>query len=232
MSGFELSLDGKPETPAFAVTPPGAKRGVVVIHEVYGRQPEIDRVVERFGASGWAAIAPDLFAWAPQAICIMRAMASVVRGEGAPFEQVRRARAWLMDKTGLPGDKIGVIGFCFGGAFALAIGREFAAVSTNYGDVPRQERLRGLPPTIGCYGAKDRIFAGKAVELKDKLEALRVPVETHLFEEVGHSFLTDGNHPIGFMLAKPLMGIVPYNPAVAEEGWRRIFAFFDRYLPA
>jgi carboxymethylenebutenolidase len=231
MTGVEVTLPGKPETPAYLVTPAGARRGVVVIHEIYGRQPEIDRVVERFGDAGWAAIAPDLFAWAPQAICIMRTMAALARGEGQAFDQVRRAKAWL-EGAGLPAQKIGVIGFCLGGGFALAIGREFATVSTNYGVIPPKERLRGLPPTIGCYGGKDRIFAPRAAELKEKLDALRVPCETHLFEDVGHSFLTDGNHPIGNILGGPLMGVVPYNPTVAEEGWRRIMAFFDKHLPA
>jgi carboxymethylenebutenolidase len=231
MTGVEVSLPGKPETPAYVVTPSGASRAVVVIHEVYGRQPEIDRVVERFGDAGWAAIAPDLFAWAPQAICLMRTMAALARGDGQAFDQVRRAKAWL-EGAGIPAAKIGVIGFCLGGGFALAIGREFSAVSTNYGDVPRQDRLRGLPPTIGCYGAKDRVFAPKAADLRGKLEALRVPCEVHVFDEVGHSFLTDGNHPIGDVLGKPLMGIVPYNPAVAEDGWRRIMTFLDRTVPA
>ncbi len=36
--------------PVYAILPPEARRGVVVLHEIFGRQPEIDRVVQRFAA--------------------------------------------------------------------------------------------------------------------------------------------------------------------------------------
>ena len=42
------------------------------------------------------------------------------------------------------------MGFCLGGGFALAMGQGWGAVSANYGDVPRDDLLRGLPPTIAC----------------------------------------------------------------------------------
>jgi dienelactone hydrolase len=41
-----------PPTPVFAVLPPSARRGVVVIHEIFGRQPEIDDVARRFANNG------------------------------------------------------------------------------------------------------------------------------------------------------------------------------------
>jgi two-component sensor histidine kinase len=52
---------GDPESPAVAILTPNAQRGMVVIHEIFGRQPEIDRVVHRFADAGYAVVAPDLF---------------------------------------------------------------------------------------------------------------------------------------------------------------------------
>jgi carboxymethylenebutenolidase len=203
---------------------------VVVLHEVFGRQPEIDRVVERFAAAGYAAVAPDLMSAGPKPLCIARCMRAMATGEGEPVEQVRRTGDWLRAEAGLPADKVGVIGFCMGGGFALAVARHFAAVSTNYGVVPDDKVLKGAPPAIGCYGARDRMFVPYARLLEERMKRLGVPVETHVFPDVGHSFLTDGNHPVASFLVRPLMGIVPYNPAVAEEGWRHILGFFDRQL--
>jgi carboxymethylenebutenolidase len=55
------ATDGDAPSAAYARVPTGATRGVVVIHEIFGRQPDIDRVVDRFATRGYAAVAPDLF---------------------------------------------------------------------------------------------------------------------------------------------------------------------------
>lgn len=217
-----------PSTPAYAALPAGAARGVVVLHEIFGRQPEIDRVVDRFARAGYAAVAPDLFA-AGRLPCIRRLLASMASGAGVPVRQVQMARRWLTEQAGLPQKKIGVIGFCIGGGFALAVGRHFGAVSTNYGDLPPQEVLRGCAPVIGCYGGRDVLFRGNGPALQRRLEPIGVPVEVHTFPTVGHSFLTDGHHPVAQALTWPLMRI-RYDPAVAEEAWGRILDFFARTL--
>lgn len=214
---------------ARAVLPNGAVRGMVVIHEIFGRQPEIDRVVERFGAAGYAAVGPDFFAGMSKPTCIRRSLATIGSGEGPMAERIDDARRWLCERSGVDEGRVGVIGFCIGGGLALAAGRRFAAVSTNYGDVPPTEVLRGSPPVIACYGGRDRVFTRGAETLRKRMDALGEPVEIHVFPSVGHSFLTDGHHPVARTLSWPLLQI-RWEPAVAEDGWRRILAFFDRTL--
>jgi carboxymethylenebutenolidase len=231
MPDIEFPTNGG-RRPAYAVIPRDARRGVVVLHEVLGRQPEIDRVVDRFAAAGYAAIAPDFFAGRLRARCIRSIVRAVRSGAPEPIVgEVHAARDWLADETKLPTNAIGLIGFCIGGGFALACGPEWGAISTNYGDLPPAERLRGMPPIIGCYGGRDRIFAGHAGELGRRLASAGVEHEVHVFPTVGHSFLTDGDHPIATLLTRPLLQI-RYDPEVAEEGWRRIFAFFESHLVA
>lgn len=231
-AGHDVTVPGaddEPPSPAYAAVPDGATRGVVIIHELYGRSPEVDRVVDRFAAAGYAAVAPDLF-HRGRAGCVRRTMHAIRNGGETPAtRQARRARDWLVEHAGLPVERIGVIGFCFGGGFALLVGHDFGAVSTNYGLVPPAEQLRGLPPTIGCYGGRDRLFRGRAPELRERLEQVGVPHEVHVFDDVGHSFLTDGDRPFSYWLSQPLFAI-RYDAEVAEEGWRRIFAFFERHL--
>lgn len=202
---------------------------MVVIHEVFGRQPEIDRVVDRFGAAGYAAVGPDFFAdtWTP--ICIRRALATIGSGEGPMADRIDEARRWLCERSGVSPERVGVIGFCLGGGLALAVGRHFGAVSTNYGDLPPAKVLREGPPVIGCYGGRDRMFARNAKRLRARLDELDKPGEIHVFPSVGHSFLTDGHHPLARTLTWPLMQI-RWDPEVAEDGWRRILSFFDRTL--
>ena len=223
------SKDSTPQTPVYGRLPNGAQRGVVVIHEIFGRQPEIDRVVDSFANRGYAAVAPDLFRSGLHVVCLVRALRAIARGEGAQIEQIRSARSWLMEQTGIGEQQIGLIGFCIGGGFALAAGRGWGAVSTNYGDLPPDEVMRGIGPVIGCYGGRDKIFGQHGAQLEARLSKLGVECETHTFPEAGHSFLTDGDHPIAAALSRPFFR-VQYNPQVAAAAWQRIFAFFDRQL--
>ena len=232
MQGREVTLPAGPgyqALPAWAATPPDARRGAVVIHELMGRQPEIDSVVERFADHGYAAIGPDLFHGQFVLGCIRRAVKAIQSGQGEYIEQIRAARSWLCDAAKLQQSHIGIIGFCIGGGFALAAGPGFGAVSTNYGDVPPQSVLRGIGPTIGCYGGRDRAFGKQGDKLKARLAPLGIDPEIHLFPEVGHSFLTQGDHPVLKTLTWPIMHIT-WNPAVAEAAWQKIFAFFDKTL--
>lgn len=235
-SVVEIPAEGTPSPssapiPAYAALPAGAVRGVVVIHELFGRQPEIDRVVERFAARGYAAVEPDLFAGGRLA-CIRGIFEGLQKGTGREVERAARVRRWLCQAAGLDEGRVGIIGFCLGGGFALAVGRGWGAVSTNYGEVPRDERaLRGMGPTIGCYGGRDRVYGRMGPVLEARLRAVGAEVESHTFPTVGHSFLTDGNHPVAAVLTRLFLD-VSHDPEVAEQAWERIMAFFDRHLAA
>jgi carboxymethylenebutenolidase len=222
--------DGLPPIPGYAVLPPGARRGVVVIHEIFGRQPEIDAVVDRFGALGYAGIAPDLCK-APSLLgCIRNTMLAMREGRGPAVAQANAIRRWLCERTGIAETNVGIIGFCLGGSFALAVGRGWGAISTNYGQIPSNpEVIRGLGPTIGCYGGRDRPARGAGATLESRLRPLGVEVETYTFPQAGHAFLTDGDHKVLKFLTAPLLHI-DYDAATAEEAWSKIAAFFDKHL--
>lgn len=225
----EIPCRGGANMPGYAALPADAKRGVVVIHEILGRQPEIDRVVERFAAAALAAVGPDLFHASPRIGCIRRSLATIASGEGPMANRIFDAQRWLCERTSLQPQRVGVIGFCLGGGLALAVGREFGVVSSNYGDLPPVEVLREGPPVIGCYGGRDRIFGRNADRLRERLNGVGRESEVHTFPTVGHSFLTDGDHPIAVALTWPLFQI-RYDPSVAEHAWGEILGFFDRTL--
>jgi carboxymethylenebutenolidase len=220
------AADGAPETPAFAIVPEGAKRGVVVIHEIYGRRPEIDRVVERFAKEGYAAVAPDLFRRGTFT-CLRDVFAAMKTGQGVAVTQGRNARAWLCEKATIETAKVGLIGFCFGGGYALTAGSGWAAVSTNYGQVPSANAMRGIGAVIGCYGSRDKAMQSQPAKLEERLKKIdHDPAEIHFFD-AGHSFLTDADP--GWRRIMPLMALGNY-PDAREEGWKKIFGFFERHL--
>jgi carboxymethylenebutenolidase len=229
-AGSEITIpagDGAPATPAYARLPTGARRGVVVIHEIFGRRPEIDRVVDRFAAAGFAAVAPDLFHRGRFA-CLREVVSAMKSGEGVAVTQGRNARAWLCAETGIDPAHVGLIGFCFGGGYALMAGAGWGAVSTNYGPVPAAEVMRELGPVIGCYGTRDKTMAKAPEKLRRRLAKVgHAPPEIHELD-AGHSFLTDGE-PSWLLRHLPMMALGDY-PEARAQAWTHILGFFERHL--
>jgi carboxymethylenebutenolidase len=217
--------------------PEGPHPGVVVVHEAFGDQPEIRAVCDRFAERGYVAVMPDLFSDGVRAICMARAMAEVRSGKpGRVNGYLEAARAWLGEQDEVDEERIGMIGFCMGGGFALAyVGSGspgVRAASVNYGEVPKDATsLGGACPIVGSYGGRDRVVGRRQGErLAAHLEALGIEHDVKVYEDAGHSFMTQGHHPIGRLIALPMR--LGYAPDAADDAWRRVFAFFDARLKA
>jgi carboxymethylenebutenolidase len=216
--------------------PSGPRPGVVVIHEVFGDQPEIRAVCDEFAGRGYVAVMPDLFsAGGPRAVCIARAMSESASGKpGRITGYIEATREWLAQQEDVDGARIGVIGFCMGGAFALAYvgaGRSGVRVaSVNYGDVPKDaERLRGACPIVASYGRRDLILGRRPPQLlRQHLEQLGIDHDIKVYDEAGHGFMTEGQHPVGRLVFLPMR--YGYVAEAAVDAWQRVFAFFDARL--
>lgn len=215
----------------YLARPSGPVRGaVVVVHEIFGRTPEIERAAVRIAREGYVALMPDLFGERFKPLCISRAMRELSVGKGEQIDVLRAAGDEVQRHAGTPRDKVAVIGFCMGGGLALAVGNAFGSVSTNYGEVPPIEVLRGIGPTIGCYGGRDRAFRSAPATLRKNLGALGIEPEVHVFEGAGHAFLCDGAHPIASFFSAPILSVDPERDAGdREEAWKKIFAFFGQH---
>ena len=202
----------------------GLHPGIVVIHEVFGDQPEMRAVCDDFARHRYVAVMPDLFSSrGPRPICVARTMADASRGK--VNADIDATRAWLTEQDDVDGERIGVIGFCMGGSFALACiagGRPgVRAVAVNYGVVPKQpEELRGACPIVGSYGAKDKMIGRThADRLSRHLEILDIEHDVNVYDDAGHCFMTQGHHPIGKLVYLPMH--LGYAPEAAADAWRR-----------
>lgn len=213
---------------------PGVHPGVVIIHEIFGDQPEMREVSEQFAQRGYVAAMPDLFSGGPRFACVARTMLEVATGRpGRAMEAIGAARDWLATREDVDGERIGIVGFCMGGSFALAyIGRERHGVkvaAVNYGEVPRRaDALRSACPVVASYGRKDLVTRGQAARLRAHLEQLGIEHDVKVYDDAGHSFMTEGHHPLGRLVFLPMR--IGYESASAADAWRRLYSFFDSRL--
>jgi carboxymethylenebutenolidase len=213
-------------------TTAGPWPGVVVLHEALGLTPDMTRQADRFAEHGYLALAPDLFARGFGPVCLVSTMRQLLSGrDGQAMRDIETARSALQARPDCTG-KVGVIGFCMGGGFAiLAAGRGFDAAAPNYGPAPKDLRatLEGACPMVASYGAKDRQLRGVPERLESTLTELGIDHDVKTYPEAGHSFMTEGTGRWAWTEHVPGVRLVP---DAADDAWERVFAFFDRHLVA
>jgi len=215
-----------------AVPPVGAGPwpGVVVLHESFGLTDDIRQQADRLAAAGYLALAPDLFSAGGAWRCIRATFTALTRGHGKAFDDIEAARTWLAGREDCTG-RIGVIGFCMGGGFALlTAARGFEASAANYAHLPKDldGALSGACPVAASYGAKDRTLRGTAAKLEAALQRAGVEHDVHEYPDAGHSFLN--RHDLGPGGALLRVAGIGYHEPSAEHAWGRILRFFEVHL--
>ncbi len=226
--------DGRPMRASYAAPSDSQKHpGVIVIHEIFGLNDDIRRITGMVADLGYAALAPDLYDRdGMRLICVARTLMTLNRGEGEAFKDLDAARKFLQQQPGVDAARIGVIGFCMGGGFALmyAARAPLGVAATFYGDVPKTtDQLRDVCPVLGGYGAQDKMFAEQGRRLEKLLTEMGVDHDVKIYENAGHSFMSR-NSGILASIGKISPMKAGYNPEAAEDSWKRIEEFFGRHL--
>lgn len=232
-----VSIPGAATAPAldaYLATPPtgdGPWPAVVVLHEAFGLNDDIREHADRLALAGYLAVAPDLYTAGGLWRCVRSTFRSLLSGEGRAFADIDAVRRWAADRGDCTG-RVGVIGFCMGGGFALlTAARGFDAAAPNYGLPPDnlEEALRGACPVVASYGARDPIARkGTAAKVESALERNGVENDVKEYPDTGHSFMD--HHNLGpFTPLERVVGL-GYHHGSAEDAWRRILPFFERHL--
>jgi carboxymethylenebutenolidase len=208
--------------PGYLKEPEGGERrgAVVVIHEYWGLTDQVRGVADRLAREGFTAFAPDLYQGqvttdADKALQLMQAldMKKAAR-ELAQAAEALRQRA--------PGTRVAVLGFCMGGALALAAAATddtFAAAVPFYGIPPEQvadvSRIRC--PVLGHFATQDAWCTPERVDALEKtLQAAQVPARLHRYD-ANHAFANERRPEV-------------YSPANAEQAWKRSIEFLHERL--
>lgn len=237
MATIELSVSGEPLT-TYIAEPAGEGPwpAVCVIHDALGMSQDLRNQADWLASEGYLAAAPDLFNGRTFLGCLRTMMRDFSRQEGPLFDRVEAARQWLIQHEKSTG-KVGVIGFCFGGGFALLLAPRggFSVASVNYGMLPKEadEFLKASCPIVGSYGAKDRTLKGAAAKLETILEAAGVDHDIKEYADTDHAFMNDHSEdkaPFLIHVISFLFGGGEYNAESTAHARERVLAFFAKHL--
>lgn len=195
---------------------------VLVVHENRGLNPYIEDVARRLAIEGFIAFAPD-------GLTSVGGYPGDDEKGGALFKTVDRdkmtedflaAANWLKARSDSNG-KLGVVGFCFGGAIAntlaVKMGTDLQAAVPFYGAQPSADDVSKIKAALLIHDASldERIVAGWPA-FEAALKKSKVTYTHHLYEAANHGFHNDTTPR--------------YDEKAAKLAWTRTVEFFKKTL--
>ena len=209
----------------------GKVPGVLVAHDWTGFGPFVRERAEQLAKLGYVALALDMYGQGIHAKNPEEAgkLAAPFYKDPALFRtRAQAAFETLLKQPGVDPERIGAIGFCFGGATVLELARSGAdvdAVVTFHGSlktarpaVPGEVKAKEI---LVLHGANDPLVPPADVDgFKQEMESAKVPYQFIAYPGAVHAFTNPeaGNDP-----SKP----TAYNPQAAEAAYGEMRSLFE-----
>ncbi|KAJ4730063.1 Protein usf [Melia azedarach] len=221
---FDAYVVGKEDAP-----------GIVVLQEWWGVDFEIKNHAIKISQlnPGFKALIPDLYRGKVGLdVAEAQHLMDGLDWEGA-IKDIRASAIWLKANGS---KKVGVTGYCMGGALAIAssvLVPEVDAVVAFYG-IPSSELAdpgQAKAPIQAHFGELDNfvgfsdVTAAKALE--EKLRVSGIPHEVHIYPGNAHAFMNRSSEGIK---RRKEMGMPDEDPAAVELAWSRFQSWMTRYL--
>lgn len=198
----------------------GAGRpGVIVIQEWWGLNPQICGIADRFAVAGFNALAPDLYKGrVTQDPDEANHLMSGLDFPGATHQDIRGAVAYLRQQSA----KVGVTGFCMGGALTIAAAVHIPEVSAAvcfYGVPPKDfaDPARIRVPFQGHFANQDDWCTPQVVDqLVADMHAVSLTPEIFRYD-AAHAFCNEARPDV-------------HDPVCARQAFERTLEFFHKHL--
>jgi len=191
---------------------------IVVIHEWWGLNDWVKDQAAKLSEQGYVTLAIDLYRGK---IATTPDMAHEIM-RGVPEDRAKRdlhaAFEFLASQPDVRKDRIGAIGWCMGGGYALDIALQeptLAADVINYGHLATDpDALKKInAPILGLFGAQDQGIPPDDVrKFEATLKQLGKTVDIKIYDDAGHAFENPNNK-------------AGYRPDDAADAWNRTVAF-------
>jgi carboxymethylenebutenolidase len=224
----EASYPGKAGTLKAYVAQPsdsGQYPAVIVVQEWWGLDDHIKDVARRLAAECYFAVAPDMYSRQGNKVtkdpnAAGELMSGLKLSDG--IDDLLSTIDWIKRQNVAQASRIGVIGFCMGGSYAIAlpcVSRDIKAAAPFYGEIPSDERLQNLTcPIFYAYGENDGWIQRKDVDrLAGALTKFNKPGEVKTYAGCSHGFFNDTRADV-------------YSAGDAADAWARSLSLFEQNL--
>jgi carboxymethylenebutenolidase len=204
----------------------GRRPAVLVVHDNGALDAHNRDVGRRLAKAGYVAIVPDLLSRQGGTASFSNreetAKAISKVEDDTITKDLTGAIGYVKGQSFVQADRIGVVGFCWGGARALLFttrSKDLAASVIYYGDSPRNlEDVKNITaPVLGHYGETDERITSGVPKLEEAMKKYGKSFENKIYPGTGHGFNSD-NRPDR------------YRPEAAKEAWERTLEFFNKNL--
>ncbi len=197
--------------------------GLVVIHEYWGLNDWVKEQASKLADQGYDSLAVDLYRGK---VATTPDMAHELM-RGVPEDRAKRdlhaAVEFLKSQPNVKKDRIGAIGWCMGGGYALDVALQepdLAALVINYGHLATDpDALKKInAPILGIFGGQDRgITPDDVHKFEQQLKQWGKKVEIKIYDDAGHAFENPNNKD-------------GYRAADAADAWKRTVDFLATTL--
>jgi carboxymethylenebutenolidase len=215
----------------------GKYPAVMVIQEVWGVNSHIQAVTDRLPSQGYVGLAPALFHREGRMTLglyeeLDTALARLGRCTDANIvADLKASMDYLKSQPFVDAQRIGVVGFCFGGRVAYQAAcnlPDLQAAVVFYGGrilqplggdgpAPIEQTANINAPILGLFGEEDQNPSPQDVaRIEAALRQHGKTYEFHMYPGCGHGFHCDAR--------------VSYRPEAAKDAWSKTLAWFDKYL--
>jgi carboxymethylenebutenolidase len=195
-----------------------AAPGVILIHEWWGLNANMEETARRLASHGYRVLAVDLYdgkvATTPDEARALR----VAVEQGRAIANLKAADAFLRTRGSV---KTASWGYCFGGGHSATFALEGVTDATvvYYGSLadPLAEPERVNAPMLLVFGSEDAVTTlASAQELEIALRGIDKDVTLYAYEGRGHAFANPSNPG--------------HDVNDTRDAWRRTLAFLNEKL--
>ncbi|HEY9385256.1 MAG TPA: dienelactone hydrolase family protein [Gemmatimonadales bacterium] len=211
----------------------GPRPGVLVVHEWWGHNEHVRNAARRLAEAGYVGFALDMYGDGKNTShpdSAQAFMTEALRDTTALLARFAAAREELLKDPHVDAQRIGAIGYCFGGAVVLTEARSGAdldAVVTFHGAVPPGKVDSGAVKgrVLVLTGADDPMVPAPMIEqLRREMLAAGANFQVVTYPGAKHSFTNPRADSVG-------MPQLAYNADAARQSWEAMLALFREVWP-